>query len=128
MKYAGILYCYNSTYLLCKRRKDVSLGGFWSVPGGQVESGETEPEAAIREFFEETQLSLNIFKLDLVDIFPARNAASEVIGSFYLYQYQGGERYEPVLDAEHIDWGYFSRKKIPMPIGSSLVKAIKEIM
>ena len=103
---------------------NVPLGGFWSVPGGQVKLDETEPEAAIREFFEETQITLNIFKLELVDTFPAKDKG-KALGTFYLYQYSGGERFEPILDEEHTEWGYFTNDKLPIPIQSSLVQVIK---
>ena len=103
---------------------NVPLGGFWSVPGGQVESDETESEAAIREFFEETQITLNIFKLELMDTFPAKDGG-KALGTFYLYQYSGGKRFEPILDEEHTEWGYFTKNKLPIPIQSSLVRIIK---
>jgi len=124
MKYAGILYKYNGIYLLCRRQDGVPLGGYWSVPGGAVENGETTAEAAIREFFEETQISLNIFKLELIDKWEAVSPLGD--GFFYLYKYEGAERSEPILDYEHTDWGYFDRTKIPSPIRSRLSLLIKE--
>jgi ADP-ribose pyrophosphatase YjhB (NUDIX family) len=124
MKYAGILYKYNGLYLLCRRQEGVTLGGYWSVPGGAVERGETEPEAAIREFFEETQISLNIFKLILIDQWQAINPRGD--GSFYLYKYEGAEKSEPILDYEHTECGYFHNKNIPSPIEHSLRSLIEE--
>jgi 8-oxo-dGTP pyrophosphatase MutT (NUDIX family) len=36
------------------------LGGHWSFPKGHVESGETEPETALREVREETGLNISL--------------------------------------------------------------------
>ena len=124
MKYAGILYKYNGLYLLCRRQEGVTLGGHWSVPGGAVESGETTTEAAIREFFEETQISLNIFKLELIGKWEAKNPLGD--GFFYLYRYEGADRSVPILDNEHTDWRYVENKKIPSPIEDTLRTLIEE--
>ncbi len=44
--------------LISKRPEDKMLGGLWEFPGGKVEAGETFEEALIREFEEETGLSI----------------------------------------------------------------------
>jgi 8-oxo-dGTP diphosphatase len=40
-------------YLLGKRPKHKSQGGFWEFPGGKIEQGETAQEALARELVEE---------------------------------------------------------------------------
>ncbi len=42
--------------LLLIRRGHAPSAGMWSVPGGRMEAGETEPEAVVRETAEETGL------------------------------------------------------------------------
>jgi 8-oxo-dGTP diphosphatase len=42
--------------LLLIRRGHAPSAGLWSVPGGRMEPGETEPEAVVREVAEETGL------------------------------------------------------------------------
>ncbi len=44
--------------LLLIRRGHAPSAGFWSVPGGHVEPGETLPEAIVREVREETGLDV----------------------------------------------------------------------
>lgn len=39
--------------LILRRSRDISYSGWWAFPGGTVEPGETEEEAAIREAHEE---------------------------------------------------------------------------
>ncbi len=43
----------NGSILLVRRAKP-PLAGFWSLPGGKIESGENTTEAACREVLEET--------------------------------------------------------------------------
>lgn len=43
-------------FLLLKRSQENSSSGEWTFPGGKIEEGESEKEAAIRELKEETGL------------------------------------------------------------------------
>jgi 8-oxo-dGTP diphosphatase len=51
----GLAYDDYGRILLVRRRNDPG-SGLWSVPGGRVESGETDTQAVIREMAEETGL------------------------------------------------------------------------
>lgn len=53
---AGILYQASDGRLLLIRRVDA--GHYWAFPGGWVENGETDEQAARREFLEETGVSI----------------------------------------------------------------------
>ena len=46
--------------LLCRRKAEKSLGGYWEFPGGKVEPDESESEALIRELKEELSLQVEI--------------------------------------------------------------------
>jgi 8-oxo-dGTP diphosphatase len=45
--------CVDSRYLICQRPAHKRHGGLWEFPGGKVERGETDLEAARRELREE---------------------------------------------------------------------------
>lgn len=54
---------YNNKILIMKKVKPSTDGlGFWELPGGGLEYGETPHEALIRELKEETNLDIKILK------------------------------------------------------------------
>ncbi|WP_406823947.1 (deoxy)nucleoside triphosphate pyrophosphohydrolase [Pedobacter sp. KACC 23697] len=46
--------------LLCRRKPEKPLGGYWEFPGGKVEFGESESKALIRELKEELAMQVEI--------------------------------------------------------------------
>ena len=46
--------CFRGDDVLLIKRGTVPRKGEWSIPGGRIESGESERDAALRELFEET--------------------------------------------------------------------------
>lgn len=66
MKFSGrtvtaIIEFQNNKILLVKRGT-VVFKGYWALPGGRVDSGETIEQAVVREVKEETGLDVKIVK------------------------------------------------------------------
>ena len=48
--------CFRGDEVLLIKRGTAPRKGEWSIPGGRIEPGETERDAAMRELFEETRI------------------------------------------------------------------------
>ena len=48
----------NERYLICKRPSHKRHGDLWEFPGGKIEPGETDFEAAVREMREELDVNV----------------------------------------------------------------------
>jgi 8-oxo-dGTP diphosphatase len=59
---SGVLVVHDGKYLLAERNKE-NYNGYWIIPGGGVQFGETIQEAALREIKEETNLDVELIKL-----------------------------------------------------------------
>lgn len=55
----GVLFNSDQQVLLIKRNQPPAKG-WWSIPGGRLESGESLVEACRREFYEETNLDIMV--------------------------------------------------------------------
>lgn len=85
--------------LLIKRRNE-PFRGFWALPGGFVEVGETVESACAREVLEETGIKVEIKKLSGVYSNPDRDPRCHTISIAFLCEKTGG-RLESADDAEN---------------------------
>ena len=132
-KYAGIIVRCNNKVLLCKRNAEGSLPGFWSCPGGKMETGETAKETAIREFMEETDLSI-YGELTFIGATKRYSRDGGVVkGLMHYYLLDVEEEIYPDLDNaidgdEHTKCGYFTKNNLPEPITNQFKKLINLIL
>jgi 8-oxo-dGTP diphosphatase len=71
------------------RRRNPPYQGFYALPGGFVEVGETVEEAARREAKEETGLEITLLKLIGVYSKPDRDPRGHVVSISYLAEGRG---------------------------------------
>jgi 8-oxo-dGTP pyrophosphatase MutT (NUDIX family) len=120
-RYAGILVKCGNKVLLCKRSSHhKTLEGVWSIPAGGIEVGEKPKGAAIREFYEETNLIIdNEDDLVLVGIINRYARDNKYIkGAMYVYMVEVDNELIPDLvnaedGEEHTDCGYFTINELP---------------
>lgn len=65
---SALIYSADSKLFLAKKKnkKHLTYPGFWHLPGGGVETGETKKQSLLREIFEETGLDLSKQSLKLI--------------------------------------------------------------
>ncbi len=116
--YAGVIVKYYDKILLCKRAPNASYPETWSIPQGKVEKGESTRNAAMREFFEETNIFLPKNELGFSGVLLRMNKSkTKIKGPLYIYSIDSKYKLEPDLQNavdghEHTDCGYFSIKEM----------------
>lgn len=117
-RYAGVIVKYQDKVLLCKRNKEGSFPGMWSIPAGHLEDNETSMECAKREFFEETDIDIDNETIKFVGLIPRYTKDGEKVkGLMYVYLYEPNEPVYPDLEnamdgKEHTECGYFTYNQI----------------
>lgn len=96
---AGVYAMRGGQILLLERAAGMMIG-FWSVPGGLVDPGETPPQAAARELFEEAGLSPT-GPLWLVTVVPLKGYGMDLLSLRYACWCEAGD---VRLSHEHSDW------------------------
>lgn len=114
---AGILIQHKNKFLLCKRAVfGLPLDGLWCIPAGTQEEGEAPSHTALRELYEETEISL--LPTDLGDFLTCEER-SDKRGKFFLYHYYSPTLLHPTLNFEHEGYAYFTPSELPVFMLSS---------
>jgi len=133
-RYAGVILKKGNKALLCKRSPKKSLPNTWSIPSGHLEDGESPGQAAIREFYEETNIELGT-DISLVGFLnKMRKDGVTKKGMVYVFLNESDEDLEPDLEKasdgfEHTECKFFSKEDLPEQEGNEdLIKIIKKIL
>ncbi|MEE8295866.1 MAG: NUDIX hydrolase [Sphingomonadales bacterium] len=93
--------------VLLIKRGSPPLEGYWSLPGGAQETGETVEAAVIREILEETGLEIKIINfstmVDIIDLDDAGKARHHFTVADYICRVTGGEL-QAGGDAAKVAW------------------------
>lgn len=110
--YVLLLFQFNDTILLLKRG-NVSFGsGFYALPGGHIDGGETARQAAIREAHEELGVTITEDQLDFVHLFHRKGKTEEIFAIVFLVKEWQGEIVNKELD-KHDDLRWCSLDNLP---------------
>ena len=133
-KYAGVIVRKDNKCLFCKRNANLkNFGGEWSIPGGKVEPDEEIPNAAQREFQEETNHHLTTPTYFLGVIKRMNREGTKQKGVMYVFGTDVDEEIHPDLENaldgdEHTECGYFSVDDLPSPMDESLKEFVHNFM
>jgi ADP-ribose pyrophosphatase YjhB (NUDIX family) len=115
---AGVLVC-NDSKILLVRRANSPKKGYWTLPVGFIDAGESPHHAAIRECEEETGLKINI--VNLLDVYYGQEHPR---GAHILILYKGEIIEGKMKAGDDVDRvGFFSHKSLP-PLAFSTTRII----
>ncbi|MBX2858847.1 MAG: NUDIX hydrolase [Cellvibrionaceae bacterium] len=116
---AGCIVYQEDSVLLCKRAIEPRLG-FWTLPAGFMENGETTRQAAERETFEETGAKITSDQLFAITNTPQVNH----VNIFYLAKLKNNN-FHPTDESSEVK--LFKKNDIPFEeIAFHTVKAVLE--
>lgn len=95
-------------FILIKRKND-PYKGFWALPGGFVDYGETVEDAAVREAKEETSIDIELKGLVNVYSDPKRDPRGHTITVAYIAK---GNLNDMKADSDAKEIGIFSYEKL----------------
>lgn len=127
------LFTFDKTWGLPKvlliKRSGETFHGYWALPGGFVDPGETFVVAAYRELNEETGLSegdVELVRLDIrddPDRDPRGRSISIVFGAFVPPEL--AQKCVAGSDADEVDWKYPAADDFPHPLAFDHDEAIR---
>lgn len=132
-KWAGIILKHNDEVLLCKRAPDKSMPNVWSIPSGKIEDGESPGQAAIREFYEETNIELDP-KIEFVGFIDKFKKDGTKKGHMFVFFKETEDRLNPDLEMaqdgfEHTACKYYKQSDIPQQEGNQeLLDLLKKVL
>lgn len=116
----------DSKVLLLRRAAGMSYPGHWAVPGGTVERGENDLEAALREGEEETG---GLPKISAVrKSYEHSKDSSFVFTTFLAEMHTGQRRWRPRLNDENDAQGWFKPAELPSPLMPGTSKAVRQLL
>lgn len=94
----GVALFWRGRILLVRRALDDFMGGFYELPGGGVDAGESLGKAAVRELYEETGVAAN----GIVAVFRGFDYATDIKPKVRQFNFAvTADRVEVTLSPEH---------------------------
>ena len=106
-KSAWLIIQYKKEVLLLKRGPKANNPGLWNFPGGNMDEGETAPQSATREAFEESGVKI---KPKDVKFLTAVQVKDRYLA---FYRVKLDKKPKVTIDFESADYGWFPLKKFP---------------
>jgi ADP-ribose pyrophosphatase YjhB (NUDIX family) len=110
----------NGLVLLIERAHEPRKGN-WSTPGGYVEAGEHPRDAAKRECFEETGMTVELDSLIGVYVDDIPNGFNQITA------YAATTQDEPALSSEITNYGWFALDNLPDPVSPWCLEMLSDL-
>ena len=95
----------------------------WSLVSGGLESDEDPMECLKREIQEELSIDPSVIKMKKIGV----ENIEEKNMTFHYYEGLTSNEFKPKLDKENLDWGWFSKDKLPSPLYDGMASKLKNI-
>lgn len=108
MEVAGCFYEQDGKVLFLLRNPNKPQGNTWGIPGGKIDQGETPKEAVVREFYEETGVTLDSNNLEYSGKVYITSEKADFV--FHVFKAHSESGYPDVTlsPMEHIDYKWLS--------------------
>lgn len=130
----GVMILKNNKVLLGRRHSDPQKAdsqlhgeGSWTMPGGKLDFGEKLEDAACREVLEETGISIDKEKLDIISVTNDIVSDAHFVTIGFLYKEFEGEA-EVMEPDEIVEWKWFDLDNLPGPIFFPSEKILKKFI
>lgn len=114
---AACFYEYDGKVLFLLRNPNKPQGSTWGIPGGKIDKGETPKQAVVREFYEETGLTLDSDHLQYADKVYITSEKVDLV--FHVFKLQTQEKPGDVKlsPPEHVGYSWVTLDKaLQMPL------------
>ncbi len=125
---AGAAIINDKGEILLGKRSD---NGFWDIPAGSMELGESFEECARREVAEETGLTcgrldylMEMSGKDTFYTYPNGDQIYDAVLFYICFDYSGEMK---VQEDEVLEQAFFDLDKLPEPLASNMTKILKKV-
>lgn len=132
-KWSGIILKHKDEVLMCKRSPEKSMPNIWSIPSGHIENGESPGHAALREFYEETNIKLDT-QIDFVGFVDKFKKDGSKKGHMFVFLKNSDVKEKVDLENakdgfEHTQCKYFNIDNLPEnEENKEIIELIKKIL
>jgi 8-oxo-dGTP diphosphatase len=114
--------------VLLIKRNTIPFKGYWALPGGRMDPGETVEQTIVREVKEETGLDAGIVRKigEYVEVGVKDGVEYEYYPTCFLVKKIGGEIRKQESEIQEIQ--LFSLKKLPYPLAFEHDKMLKDYL
>ncbi len=109
--------------LIARRRDDAVLGGYWELPGGKLEQGESPAQCLVREYKEELGITVEVGQ-GLPAIEFAYDHAHVRLHPFYCTLFAGVPRNLHVAEHRWVPAEELTQYQFP-PANTALIKTVR---